>query len=83
MGRWCGFVISRFRYIYHVNICKHFQKKEKEKKYKIPSVCLAQIKKLTYFTIQFIFAIIMSLITLFGIIHRSHYTILANFYMYL
>ena len=37
------------------------------------SVCLAKIKKPTYFTIQFIFTII----------HGSHYTISANFYLYL
>ena len=37
----------------------------------------------TYFTIQLIFATIHSSIALFGTIHRSHYIISANFYLYL
>ena len=42
-------------------------------------VCIQfQVKKSAYFTIQ-----LMSLIVFFIIIHRSHFTILTNFYLYL
>ena len=47
------------------------------------SMRLAQLKKLAYFTIQLIFAIIYGPTILFGIIHESHYTISTNFYLYL
>ena len=46
-------------------------------------VCLAKIKKLTYFTIQFIFDTIYRPNALFGIIHEFHYIISTNFYLYL
>ena len=38
---------------------------------------------LTYFTIQLNFDIIHGPIALFDTIHESHYTISANFYLYL
>ena len=47
-------------------------------------VCVGQKLFLpTYFTIQLIFVTIYGLYIIFGIIHGSHYTILANFYFYL
>ena len=42
-----------------------------------------QIKKLAYFTIQFIFATIHGLHYTFGTIHESDFTISAKFYLYL
>ena len=42
-----------------------------------------QIKKSVYFIIQFIFVIIYDSIAPFGVIHGSHCTISANFYLYL
>ena len=49
----------------------------------ILSVCLAKIKKPTYFTIQLILLLFMGPIALFSTVHRSHYTISVNFYLYL
>ena len=47
-------------------------------------VCIwLQIKKSVYFIIQLIFVIIYDSIALFGVIHGSHCTISANFYLYL
>ena len=42
-----------------------------------------QLKKLAYFTIQFIFATIYRPTALFGTIYGSHCIISANFYLYL
>ena len=47
------------------------------------SVCLAKIKKPTYFTIQLIFVTIYELHYTFGTIHGSHCTISTIFYFYL
>ena len=43
-------------------------------------LCLAKIKRLIYFTIQFIFITIHDFIILFNIIHESYCTISIIFY---
>ena len=47
------------------------------------SVCLVKIKKVNLFYYSAYFCYYLCSTVLFGTIHRSHCTILTNFYLYL